>query len=121
MPGRRGTVEPCVLWGPRGLQAHGFESCPRSELGFLTQGNGFLAAVLLNVPLSLALPIIARHEHYHSSYEGRHLPPLLPDTSTSQHHYEYSSRDQDDVLHDDLHYFTETTKLASYFAYLKVR
>ncbi|XP_045138681.1 LOW QUALITY PROTEIN: uncharacterized protein LOC123520478 [Portunus trituberculatus] len=77
-------------------------------------------AVLLNVPLSLALPIIARHEHYHSSYEGRHLPPLLPDTSTSQHHYEYSSRDQDDVLHDDLHYFTETTKLASYFAYLKV-
>ncbi|MPC46656.1 hypothetical protein E2C01_040381 [Portunus trituberculatus] len=40
----RGTVEPCVLWGPRGLQAHGFESCPQSEcrLGFLTQGNGFL-------------------------------------------------------------------------------
>ncbi|MPC28104.1 hypothetical protein E2C01_021299 [Portunus trituberculatus] len=32
-------------WGPRGLQAHGFESCPRSEcrLGFLTRGNGFLA------------------------------------------------------------------------------
>ncbi|MPC34667.1 hypothetical protein E2C01_028063 [Portunus trituberculatus] len=39
-----GTVEPCVLWG---LQAHRFESCPRSEcrLGFLTQGNGFLAAM----------------------------------------------------------------------------
>ncbi|MPD04205.1 hypothetical protein E2C01_099879 [Portunus trituberculatus] len=46
--GRRGTVEPCVLWGPRGLQAHGFESCPRSgcRLGFLTQGNGFLAGGL---------------------------------------------------------------------------
>ncbi|MPC15900.1 hypothetical protein E2C01_008707 [Portunus trituberculatus] len=42
--GHRGTVEPCVLWGPRGLQAHGFESWPRCEcrLGFLTQGNGFL-------------------------------------------------------------------------------
>ncbi|MPD02639.1 hypothetical protein E2C01_098235 [Portunus trituberculatus] len=41
-----GTVEPCVLWGPRGLQAHGFESCPWSErrLGFLTRDNGFLAA-----------------------------------------------------------------------------
>ncbi|MPC10493.1 hypothetical protein E2C01_003130 [Portunus trituberculatus] len=40
------TVEPCVLWGPRSLQVHGFESCPRSEcrLGFLTRGNGFLAA-----------------------------------------------------------------------------
>ncbi|MPC77369.1 hypothetical protein E2C01_071821 [Portunus trituberculatus] len=46
--GRRGTVEPCLLWGPRGLQAHGFESCPWSEcrLGFLTQGNGFLAGGL---------------------------------------------------------------------------
>ncbi|MPC93285.1 hypothetical protein E2C01_088409 [Portunus trituberculatus] len=43
--GRRGTVEPCVLWDPRGLQAHGFESCPRSEcrLGLITRGNGFLA------------------------------------------------------------------------------
>ncbi|MPC39446.1 hypothetical protein E2C01_032984 [Portunus trituberculatus] len=42
--GRRSTVEPCVLWGPSGLQAHGFESCPHSEckLGFLTRGNGFL-------------------------------------------------------------------------------
>ncbi|MPC48438.1 hypothetical protein E2C01_042211 [Portunus trituberculatus] len=41
---RRGTVEPCVLWGPRGLQAHGFVSCPRSEcrLGFLTRSKGFL-------------------------------------------------------------------------------
>ncbi|MPC15719.1 hypothetical protein E2C01_008519 [Portunus trituberculatus] len=29
---RRGTMEPCVLWGPRGLQAHGFKSCPRYEL-----------------------------------------------------------------------------------------
>ncbi|MPC51378.1 DE-cadherin [Portunus trituberculatus] len=38
-------VEPCVLWGPKGLQAHGFESCPRSvcRLGFLTRGNGVLA------------------------------------------------------------------------------
>ncbi|MPC17515.1 UNC93-like protein [Portunus trituberculatus] len=26
-----GKLEPCVLCGPRGLQAHGFESCPRSE------------------------------------------------------------------------------------------
>ncbi|MPC86057.1 hypothetical protein E2C01_080869 [Portunus trituberculatus] len=36
--GRRGTVELCVLWGPRGLQAQEFESYPRSEcrLGFLT-------------------------------------------------------------------------------------
>ncbi|MPC52470.1 hypothetical protein E2C01_046340 [Portunus trituberculatus] len=44
----RGIVEPCVLWGPRDLQAHGFESCPWSEcrLGFLTQGNGFLAGGL---------------------------------------------------------------------------
>ncbi|MPC98233.1 Protein white [Portunus trituberculatus] len=44
----RGTVEPRVLWGSRGLQAHGFESCPRSEgrLGFLTRGNGFLAGGL---------------------------------------------------------------------------
>ncbi|MPC13863.1 hypothetical protein E2C01_006612 [Portunus trituberculatus] len=34
-----------MLWGPRGLQAHGFEACPRSEcrLGFLTRGQGFLA------------------------------------------------------------------------------
>ncbi|MPC52667.1 hypothetical protein E2C01_046543 [Portunus trituberculatus] len=41
----RGVVEPCLFWGPRDLQAHGFESCPRSEcrLGFLTRGNGFLA------------------------------------------------------------------------------
>ncbi|MPC60081.1 hypothetical protein E2C01_054117 [Portunus trituberculatus] len=37
-----------VLWGPRGPQAHGFKSCPRSEcrLGFLTLGNGFLAGGL---------------------------------------------------------------------------
>ncbi|MPC60261.1 hypothetical protein E2C01_054300 [Portunus trituberculatus] len=41
-------VELCVLWGLRGLQPQGFESCPRSEcrLGFLTWGNGFLAGVL---------------------------------------------------------------------------
>ncbi|MPC72787.1 hypothetical protein E2C01_067100 [Portunus trituberculatus] len=34
--------------GSEDLQAHGFESCPRSEcrLGFLTQGNGFLAGGL---------------------------------------------------------------------------
>ncbi|MPC34189.1 hypothetical protein E2C01_027570 [Portunus trituberculatus] len=34
--------------GPRGLQAHGFESFPRSEcrLGFLTRGNGFLTGGL---------------------------------------------------------------------------
>ncbi|MPC62776.1 hypothetical protein E2C01_056866 [Portunus trituberculatus] len=33
---------------PRGFQAHGFESCPRSEcrLGFLTVGKGFLAGGL---------------------------------------------------------------------------
>ncbi|MPC39798.1 hypothetical protein E2C01_033347 [Portunus trituberculatus] len=45
--GRRGAVEPCMLWGPRGLQAHVFESCPQSEcrLGFLTRGNSFLAGV----------------------------------------------------------------------------
>ncbi|MPC38381.1 Inactive peptidyl-prolyl cis-trans isomerase FKBP6 [Portunus trituberculatus] len=38
-------VEPCVLWDPRSLQAHGFESFPRSEcrLDFLTWGKGFLA------------------------------------------------------------------------------
>ncbi|MPC88011.1 hypothetical protein E2C01_082900 [Portunus trituberculatus] len=43
--GRRDTVQPCALWGLRGLQAHGFKSCPRSEyrLGFLTWGNGFQA------------------------------------------------------------------------------
>ncbi|MPC69444.1 hypothetical protein E2C01_063669 [Portunus trituberculatus] len=43
--GPRGAVEPCVLWDPRGLQAHGFKSCPRSEcrLGFLTRDKGFLA------------------------------------------------------------------------------
>ncbi|MPC76946.1 hypothetical protein E2C01_071383 [Portunus trituberculatus] len=43
--GRCGTVEPCALWGPRGLQVHGFESCSWSEcrLGFLIWGNGFLA------------------------------------------------------------------------------
>ncbi|MPC94212.1 2-oxoisovalerate dehydrogenase subunit alpha, mitochondrial [Portunus trituberculatus] len=42
-------MEPCVLWGPMGLQAHGFKSCPRSEcrLGFLIRGNGFLAGVLM--------------------------------------------------------------------------
>ncbi|MPC77627.1 hypothetical protein E2C01_072085 [Portunus trituberculatus] len=41
-------MEPYVLWDPRGLQAYGFESCPRSEckLGFLTRGNGFLAGGL---------------------------------------------------------------------------
>ncbi|MPC91695.1 hypothetical protein E2C01_086751 [Portunus trituberculatus] len=46
--GRRGTVEPYLLWGPRGLQAHGFESCSRSEcrLGFLTRSNGFLTVGL---------------------------------------------------------------------------
>ncbi|MPC26376.1 Metabotropic glutamate receptor [Portunus trituberculatus] len=40
MIANRVTVEPCALWGPRGLQAHGFESCPRSEcrLGFLAGG-----------------------------------------------------------------------------------
>ncbi|MPC23666.1 hypothetical protein E2C01_016725 [Portunus trituberculatus] len=39
--------------GPRGLQAHGFESCPRSEcrLGFLTRGNGFLADTTINLQL----------------------------------------------------------------------
>ncbi|MPC42059.1 hypothetical protein E2C01_035671 [Portunus trituberculatus] len=43
-----GICKPCVLWGPRGLQVHGFESCPQSKcsLGFLTRGNGFLAATL---------------------------------------------------------------------------
>ncbi|MPC76077.1 hypothetical protein E2C01_070480 [Portunus trituberculatus] len=42
-------MEPCVLLGLRGLQAHGFESCRRSEcrLGFLTLGNGFLAGGVL--------------------------------------------------------------------------
>ncbi|MPC36624.1 hypothetical protein E2C01_030090 [Portunus trituberculatus] len=42
--GRHGTVEPCVLWDPRDLQALGFESWPRSEyrLGFLTKGKSFL-------------------------------------------------------------------------------
>ncbi|MPC46093.1 hypothetical protein E2C01_039802 [Portunus trituberculatus] len=46
--GRSGTVEPCVLWGPSGLQAHGFEFYPRStcRLGFLTRGNGFLSGEL---------------------------------------------------------------------------
>ncbi|MPC88478.1 hypothetical protein E2C01_083383 [Portunus trituberculatus] len=46
--GRRGTVEPCALWGLRGLQALGFESCPRSEcrMGFLIRGNAFLAGGL---------------------------------------------------------------------------
>ncbi|MPC91420.1 hypothetical protein E2C01_086456 [Portunus trituberculatus] len=46
--GRCGTVEPCALWDPRGLQAHGFKSCPRSEckLGFLTWGKSFLAGQL---------------------------------------------------------------------------
>ncbi|MPC85542.1 hypothetical protein E2C01_080323 [Portunus trituberculatus] len=41
-------AESCVLWGPRGLQVHGFKSCPRSEcrLDFLTRGNGFLAGGL---------------------------------------------------------------------------
>ncbi|MPC63969.1 Mitochondrial inner membrane protease subunit 1 [Portunus trituberculatus] len=41
---RCGTAEPCVLWGPRDLHAHGFESCPQSEcrLGLLSRGNGFL-------------------------------------------------------------------------------
>ncbi|MPC95598.1 hypothetical protein E2C01_090816 [Portunus trituberculatus] len=36
------------LRGPRDLQAHGFESCPRSEcrLGFLTRGNGYLTGGL---------------------------------------------------------------------------
>ncbi|MPC84453.1 hypothetical protein E2C01_079191 [Portunus trituberculatus] len=45
---RSDTVEPCLLWSPRGLQAHGFESCPRSEcrLGFLTRDNFFLAGEL---------------------------------------------------------------------------
>ncbi|MPC35152.1 Calpain-C [Portunus trituberculatus] len=35
-----------VLWCPRGLQAHVFESCPQFEcwLGFLNRGNRFLAA-----------------------------------------------------------------------------
>ncbi|MPC63791.1 hypothetical protein E2C01_057894 [Portunus trituberculatus] len=34
--------------GSEGLQAHGFESCPRSEckLGFLTWGNSFLVGGL---------------------------------------------------------------------------
>ncbi|MPC12737.1 hypothetical protein E2C01_005442 [Portunus trituberculatus] len=31
---RRGIVKPCALWGPRGLQAHGFESCPHSGQRF---------------------------------------------------------------------------------------
>ncbi|MPC47144.1 hypothetical protein E2C01_040879 [Portunus trituberculatus] len=46
--GTEAAVEPCVLWGPRDLQAHKFESCPRSEcrLGFLTQRNGLLAGGL---------------------------------------------------------------------------
>ncbi|MPC98936.1 hypothetical protein E2C01_094324 [Portunus trituberculatus] len=41
-------VPAVVLWDPRGLQAHGFESRLRSEcrLGFLTQGNGVLAGGL---------------------------------------------------------------------------
>ncbi|MPC79622.1 hypothetical protein E2C01_074158 [Portunus trituberculatus] len=45
---RRGTVDPWVLRGPRGFQAHGFESYPRSEcrLSFLTWGNDFLAGGL---------------------------------------------------------------------------
>ncbi|MPC39712.1 hypothetical protein E2C01_033259 [Portunus trituberculatus] len=38
-------LEPCALWGLRGLQAHGFESCSRSEcrLGFLTRNKSLLA------------------------------------------------------------------------------
>ncbi|MPC72456.1 hypothetical protein E2C01_066762 [Portunus trituberculatus] len=46
--GRHGTVESCVLWGLRGLQAHEFESCPRSECrsGFLIRGNSFLVGGL---------------------------------------------------------------------------
>lgn len=77
-----------------------------------------LPGLLLNVPLSLALPAVARHDHYHSSYEGRRLPPPFPDGITT---HRYSSPEDDNVLYDDPHYLTETTKLTSYFAYLQVR
>ncbi|MPD01610.1 hypothetical protein E2C01_097144 [Portunus trituberculatus] len=62
------SVEPCVLWGPSGLQAHGFESCPRSEcrLGFLTRGNGFLAARTRAIVFSLQT-----HDAKYSFRRGR--------------------------------------------------
>ncbi|MPC62643.1 hypothetical protein E2C01_056732 [Portunus trituberculatus] len=36
--GRSGTVEPCMLWGPMGLQVHRFQSCPRSSVGWASRG-----------------------------------------------------------------------------------
>ncbi|MPC34336.1 hypothetical protein E2C01_027721 [Portunus trituberculatus] len=45
LDGASGTMR---ALGSEGLQAHEFESCPRSEcsLGFITRGNGFLAGGL---------------------------------------------------------------------------
>ncbi|MPC38105.1 hypothetical protein E2C01_031607 [Portunus trituberculatus] len=66
--------EPCVLWGPRGLQAHGFESCPRSEsrLTFIsthpipprTSSRGYRLCLRVNCEAeSVSLPPASRFAH----------------------------------------------------------
>ncbi|MPC65373.1 hypothetical protein E2C01_059507 [Portunus trituberculatus] len=79
--GRRGTVETCLLWGPRGLQAQGFESYPRSEcrLGFLTRGNrvGFeIGGTPKNIPFSQQIPVESLHG---IKKKGAYLPGLTAD------------------------------------------
>ncbi|MPC28424.1 hypothetical protein E2C01_021629 [Portunus trituberculatus] len=86
--GRRGTVEPCVLWDPSGLQAHGFESCPRSEcrLDFLTRGNGFLAASLHSAILWHNSMVILTPRVPQCQSRGQRLSwPIMAATQTLHH------------------------------------
>ncbi|MPD01503.1 hypothetical protein E2C01_097035 [Portunus trituberculatus] len=80
--GHRGTVEPCVLWGPRGLQAHGFKSCPRSEcrLAFLTRGKDFLAELgaLLDIGSSGTPPPDLETQRARSCISEPKFFPLCP-------------------------------------------
>ncbi|MPC31347.1 Protein wntless [Portunus trituberculatus] len=66
----RGTVGPCVLWGPRGLQAHGFESYPLSECYF----SGHSSRVTLKTSLGYTTTgELYRPSLIASSYQERKL------------------------------------------------
>ncbi|XP_071534411.1 uncharacterized protein [Panulirus ornatus] len=71
-------------------------------------------SALLNVPISLALPILSRRHHYHGRALVGHPVPhhnLVSDTPLP---------DADLQLYDDPHYLAEVARLRSYFMFLRV-
>ncbi|MPC30382.1 hypothetical protein E2C01_023647 [Portunus trituberculatus] len=94
-------LEDCVE--AKGLQAHGFESCPRSEckLGFLILGNGFLAGILTShaihdlgrfhihkiVGMTEDLDMLSPEQQLALLNASGHLPKPWEPVSPQQHTY----------------------------------